>query len=260
MHIGRGSTVDRKIFKFPFEKQGITKFTCPECNKGLLRVKKDTFHHKETRASSKAKHYEEWEPEWIEYIFSCLFECTNSACKDTVSCSGIGFVSEEYFYNENGEPDRDYQDLFRPKYFTPHLKLFSLPAKTPEDIATEIFNSFSLFFSDPSSSANHIRIALEHLLTYLKIKRFTTKNGKRHYLALHNRIELLPQKFDHVKDIFIAIKWLGNAGSHSNHQITMDDVLDSYELMDELLVEIFSNTRGKAKTLAKKIIKKKGPK
>ncbi len=61
--------------------------------------------------------------------------------------------------------------------------------------------------------------------------------------------------------VFIRlIRWLGNAGSHSSQLVTIDDVLDSYELIIELIDEIFSKKRIKAKTLAKKIIKKKGPK
>jgi len=252
--------MDRKSFKIPFRKAGFTKYPCPTCNKGFLRVIKDTFHFKETKASSKEHQHEAWEPEWIEYIYSCLFECTNAACKDTVSSSGVGSVSQYYSYDDEGNPDIDYDEFFNPQYFTPHLKLFIAPKGVPENINNEIDNSFSMFFSDPSSSANHIRASLEHLLTHLKIKRFTSTNGRRNYLALHKRIELLPRKYDHVKDIFFAIKWLGNAGSHSQHEVTTDDVLDAYELMDELLVEIFANTRKKAKSLAKKINKKKGPK
>ncbi len=252
--------MDRKVFKLPFKKIGVTKYQCPTCDKGFLKIKKDTFHFQETKASERAHRHEAWEPEWIDYIYSCLFECSNTACKDTVSSSGVGSVTQYQYYDEEGRPDVDYDDFFRPNYFSPHLKLFKVPKDTPEEVEGEIDKSFSLLFSDPSSSANHIRVALEHLLTHLKIKRFTTNNGRRNFIALHKRIELLPRKYDHIKDIFFAVKWLGNAGSHSNHEVTLDDVLDSYELINELLVEIFSNNREKAKSLAKKINKKKGPK
>lgn len=253
--------MDRKIFKIPFRKTGFTKFPCPTCGRGVLKVKKDTFQFAETKESSSAHRHEAWDPEWIEYIYSCLFECTNTVCKDSISSSGTGSVSQNYSYDEEeGNPDVDYDDIFKPKYFTPYLRLFELPKDIPESINEEIESSFSLFFSDPSSSANHIRAALEHLLTNLKIKRFTTNNGKRSYLALHKRIELLPRNFDHVKDICFAIKWLGNAGSHSHDKVTTDDVLDAYELMDELLVEIFNKNRKQVKSLANKINKKKGPK
>lgn len=252
--------MDRKLYKLPFTKNGMSRYQCPTCNKGVLKIIPDTLQSKETKASRRNQNHPAWDPEWITIIYSCLFECANPDCKEIVSSSGKGGVEEECFYNEMGEPDRNYEKYFKPEYFTPHLKIFHTPKGTPEGVEEEIHKSFSLVFSDPSSSANHIRIALENLLTHLKIKRYTTTNNKRHYLNLHNRIDLLPRKYHQIKDIFLAIKWLGNAGSHSNHEVTIDDVFDSYELIIELLIEIFSNNRKKAKSLAKKINKKKGPK
>ena len=252
--------MDRKIFKLPFTNTGVTRYQCPSCMSGFLQVKNGTFHQNETKNSLKAHDHPAWEPEWIEFIYSCLFECTNTACKAVVSSSGIGRVEEEYYQDEYGQTEQHYGEYFTPQYFSPHLKIFSCPKGTPEEVEKEIERSFSLLFSDPASSANHIRVALEHLLTHLKIKRYTRRNNKLHFVSLHNRIDLLPSKFDHIKDIFLAVKWLGNAGSHSAHEVTLDDVLDSYELIQELLDEIFSKKRKKAKNLAKKINKKKGPK
>ncbi len=252
--------MDRKVFKLPLRAGGISKFPCPTCGKGQLRVVKDHFHYKESVGSKKVHSHEAWDPEWIIYIYSCLLECSNAACKDVVSSSGVGELYECYGFDPEGCPMRDYDEYFTPKHFTPHLKMFSMPKDTPDEVKKEISSSFSLFFVDPASAANHIRIALEHLLTHLKIKRYVTVGGKRNYIVLHKRIELLPRKFDHIRDLFFAIKWLGNAGSHSTKKITVDDVLDAYELMEELLADIFANTRKKAKSLAKKINKKKGPK
>lgn len=252
--------MDRKTFKLPFTKTGVSRYQCPSCRNGMLQVQDGTFHQSETKESKQAHDHPAWEPEWIEFIYCCLFKCTNSACEDVVSSSGKGRVEEEYSYDENGQTQRDYEEYFTPHYFTPHLKVFSCPEGTPEEVEKEIDKSFSLLFSDPSSSANHIRIALEHLLTHLKIRRFTRSNGRLHFVSLHKRIDLLPAKYDHIKDIFLAVKWLGNAGSHSAHEVTMDDVFDSYELLEELLGEILSAKRKKAKILAKKINTKKGPK
>ena len=42
-------------------------------------------------------------------------------------------------------------------------KIFNYPKNTPDKVAEEIEKSFSLFFSDAPSAANHIRIALEEL-------------------------------------------------------------------------------------------------
>ena len=252
--------MDRKAFKQPFWGVGLTNYPCPTCNKGSLKAKEDTFLFKETTLSIRSRQIDVWwDPELMEYVYSCLFECTNTSCKEMVSSSGIGSLSEDYSYDEHGEPDIDYTDYFIPKYFSPHLLLFKIPKNAAENVSNEINKSFSLFFSDPASSANHIRIALEYLLTHLKIKRFTTRNGKRTNLSLHHRIDLLPRKLNHIKEMALAVKWLGNAGSHSQHEITADDVLDSYELIEDILIEVFTNKRKNLKVIAKRINKKKGP-
>ena len=252
--------MNRKSFKLPFSASGTTKYTCPTCSKGYLKVIPGTLHRQESKHSLSGHSHDAWEPEWIEYVYSCLFECSNTVCKETIASAGIGSVTQYYGYDADGRTEINYEDFFTPKYFSPHLKLFDIPKDIPPEVENEINKSFDLIFSDAASSANHIRVALEHLLTHLGIKRFTIIKGKRNFLALHKRIELIPSKYNHIKDIIFAIKWLGNAGSHSNHEVTFDDVLDSYELMQELLEEMFNNSREKAKALAKVINKKKGPK
>ena len=237
-------------FKAKIKNKGVTRFPCPSCGKGLLRVQDDTFRRVETNSSKGYRNDPDWGPDWIEYIYICLFECTNSNCQDIIASSGIGSVSFV-----------DYDDRFIPQYFTPHLKFFSIPYGTPKEVSDEINISFSLFFSDSASSANHVRIALEYLLDYLKIKRFTRSKGKKNkHLSLHARIDLLPKKYEDVKDLFMAVKWLGNAGSHSNKDVRKGDVLDCYHLMNELLSEVIYYKSKTTKSLAKAIIEKKGPK
>lgn len=233
---------------------------CPTCNKGVLRLKKDTFHAEETKDSEKAHSHEAWDPGWTVYVYSCLLKCTNPACKDTVANSGTGSVDFDIEYDEKGSAYQAWKDYFNPKHFSPHLKIFICPKGTPDNVSEEIDKSFSLFFNDASSAANHIRIAIEDLLTHLKIKRYGLKRNKRTFLTLHSRIVLLPAKYKHLQDLFFAVKWLGNAGSHSDRVVTMDDVLDAYEIMEEILQDLFVKKTKRVKSLAKKINKTKGPK
>jgi hypothetical protein len=252
--------MDRKSYKLPFTKTGYLQWVCPTCGKGVLRIKKDFFHTEETRESKKAHSHEEWDPEWIEYIYSCLLECSNNECQDQVYSSGVGFVDFDLVFDDNGDAQQDYTAFYRPKYFVPHLKIFKYPVGTPEEVSEEIEASFELFFCNPPSASNHVRIALENLLTHMKVKRYDVRNRKRIYLRLHRRIEMFPTKYADLKELFFAIKWLGNAGSHSHKSISSDDVLDAYEIMEEILKEIFEKKSKRVKKLAKKIVKKKGPK
>lgn len=104
-----------------------------------------------------------------------------------------------------------------------------------------------------------MRIALEALLTELGVKRFVVKNSKRQFLNLHTRIGLLNAKHGDLKDLLFAIKWLGNAGSHADSEVTLDDVMDAYELIDHVLQELYAQKAKKVKALAKRVNKKKGP-
>ena len=196
----------------------------------------------------------------MDYVYSCLLECDNTACKEIVSSSGVGYTEQYIVCDEEGE-GTDYQDYFSPKYFSPHLKIFNYQKNIPDEITEELENSFSLFFCDPPSSANHIRMALENLLNHMKIRKYRIqKKGGRSYLSLHERINSLPQKYHDIQELFTAVKWLGNAGSHSGATVSSDDVLDAYELMEHLLTEIFNEERKKnLKALAQTINKKKGP-
>jgi hypothetical protein len=252
--------MDRKLYKLPFRKGYPPRWLCPTCGKGILKIKADTFSSVETSGSKKARGDEEWEPQWIEYVYSCLLACSNEACQGVVATSGEGFVDVDFGYDDDGEPVQDWFDFFRPKYFYPHLKLFSIPKGTPKDVIEEINQSFELFFCNPPSASNHIRIALENLLTYMKIKRYETKNGKKLFLNLHKRIDLIPAKYQNLKDYCLAIKWLGNAGSHSDKKITLDDVMDAYEIMEEVLKELIEKKQEHIKKLVKTINRKKGPK
>ncbi len=117
-----------------------------------------------------------------------------------------------------------------------------------------------MFFSSPASASNSVRVAIEAILTALGVRRFNAKNGKRTFLPLHSRISLLPAKYADLSELFFAIKWLGNAGSHAEREMSSDDVMDAYDLVDHVLQDLYAQKARKAKALAKEINTRKGPK
>lgn len=251
--------MDRKIFKIPFRRENIPDWHCPTCRKGILKLKPDSFQESEL-ASSKASHqHEAWDPDWITYVYTCLLQCNNLKCEEIVINSGRGFVDWDVDYDADGNAEMNYYSVYKPLYFDPHLNFFEIPDKCPDKIREVINESFKLFFINPSASANSVRIAVEELLTEIGVKRFALRNGKRRFMNLHERISLLPNKYSGFKDLILAIKWLGNAGSHGGGEVTMDDVMDAYELTHHILTEIYVEKLKVLKALAKKVNKKKGP-
>jgi hypothetical protein len=252
--------MDRRTFKIPFTKDDTPDWICPRCNKGLLRFIEGRFFFEESKDSKDAHSHEAWDPDWVALIYSGMLKCENGRCGEVVTSLGVGSVDIDVVFGPEGEPDQVWVEFFRPKYFEPPLQLFSIPKNCPESVSVPLNDSFRQFFSSPSAASNSVRIAVEALLTCLDVKRFSAKNGRRIFLTLHSRIALLPEKYKELGDLLLAIKWLGNAGSHVSSLVTMDDVLDAYELMDHVLDELFAEKAKKAKALAKEINKKKGPK
>ena len=252
--------MDRKLYKVPFGREKSPDWVCPHCRKGVLRFVDGSFHSKERRHSREAHGHDAWDPDWIEYTYSGLLRCANDQCKEVVSTAGIGGVDVDVVYGPDGEAEQTWADFFRPRYFEPPLAIIDLPKECPVSVSEPLEESFRLFFCSPSSASNSVRIALEALLTELGIKRFAVIGGKRRILTLHKRIGLLPAKYAELRDLLFAIKWLGNAGSHAESAISLDDVMDAYELIDHVLQELYAQRSKKAKELAKAINKKKGPK
>jgi Domain of unknown function (DUF4145) len=137
-----------------------------------------------------------------------------------------------------------------PEYFYPSLDIFPIPSTCPESVAKEIKLSFQLFFCSPAASANHIRKSIENVLTDKGVKRFgISKNErKRTFINLNNRINIYKSKNPSVADYMLAIKWIGNEGSHGD--LSRDDVLDAYDILEIMLDELYV---GHGKAVKKKI-------
>lgn len=252
--------MDRLPYQQSFTVNSVPAWLCPTCRAGHLTLDKKHFLKKETARSQKWHVHPDFEPDWVEHVFSCTFICNNLNCKEPITCSGTGSAAEiEYFDDELGWI-RGVADTFTPKYFDPPLLQIDIPDKCPLTVVIHLKKSFALFFADPGASLNCARAAVESLLTNLKVKRFSKSSGKpRRLLSLHQRILALPTKFDSLRDHLLAVKWLGNAGSHDGDTPSASDVQIVYDLLEHVLAEIYEDRSEKLKAIAKKVIKKKGP-
>lgn len=237
--------------------------TCPTCEKGLLTLYKDNIKYHETKASLTNRDDEHFEYEEIKYIFAAILICNNPNCKETVSTSGTGGVQTDYNHDENYGYTEEHINYFYPKYFSPILKIIPIRKGYPDIIQKLLLDSFALFFADLPSCANKIRQIVEELLTIKEIPRFQrTKSHKLKFIPLEKRIELFKLRFPSYKDVadnFLAIKFIGNIGSHSS-DVNKTQIVDAYVILQDSLHELHISKEEKAtvKRLAKKIIKKKG--
>ncbi|SJN40122.1 DUF4145 domain-containing protein [Psychrobacter sp. JB385] len=244
--------MERYLYTDTFTEEEAPDYLCPRCNKGLLRLNKDTLKSVETVDSKlyQRKEYSEFQD--MQMIFNCMFKCINDKCGEVVACTGHAGVGIERAvdYDNFSQPD-EYYTYYKPLFFYPNLNLITIPKDTPDDIKKLLNKSFELFFTAPSAAANLVRVSIEEILTDQGVEKINN---------LHRRIEKLPEKHESLKTKFFALKWLGNAGSHSGDRITADDAMDAYELVEDLLLKIYSSKDNELNMLANKINTLKGPK
>lgn len=250
--------MDRKELTIKFTEGNIPDWLCPTCEKGILLSMPETVQSIQSIDSQKI--FENiGEPEVLDISISIILKCNNQKCEEKVICIAKGNPSEINDWNENSDHSPyEYDTFYEAIFFYPFLKIFKLPILVPEKIKMPLHASFELFFCNPSSSLNNLRMALEELLNQLEIKKYrNTKKGRLH-LSLHERISLLENKFLDIKDFCLAIKWHGNAGSHSNSIVSRNDVLDAYEIFKVILDKVFDDKPKKINDMVKKINKQKG--
>jgi hypothetical protein len=97
-----------------------------------------------------------------------------------------------------------------------------------------------------------LRIALEALMDYRGIKKHCT---------LHTRIDLFKSKYPKqaaLADKLLAIKWIGNGGSHLSG-LKHKHMVTAYKLTEHVLDELFNKTTEKLAKTASVINKTKKP-
>jgi hypothetical protein len=252
--------MDRTPYLLPFNVDSVPEWICAKCRKGFLTIDKKSMVSVETPESIRNKQHEEWEPDWIRSIFSCVFQCNNPMCRQPVSCCGSGRVNQYEYEDEDNGWVQETEDVFTPQYFHPPLILMDIPSKCPKEVSQHLYESFALYYADPAASLNCMRSAIEALLTDLGIKRFVIVKKKRKSISLHQRIQLLPPKYQAHANMLMAVKWLGNAGSHDTGVIPDDaDVRMTYDLLEHILSEIYVGREKILMQAAKKVNKRKGP-
>lgn len=243
----------RNIWSTTLSEHSAPPWPCSECNKGVLRLVPKSLAYKETIRSQRSHGDEGWDPDWIDYTFSAWLKCSHSGCGQEVAVLGIGGV-EAWYDNEEGTTG--WTPYFAPRWCSPMPDIFELPAKCPDEVLKQLRASFRLFLADQPAAASKVRIALERLMDHLGVpKRKKEKNGKFIDLSLHRRIEIFQQGKPDIGLQLMALKWLGNTGSHET-QVSRDDLLDAFEILEHALSELIDRRSEKVAELAKKLAKR----
>jgi hypothetical protein len=236
---------------------------CPACESIALGRRKgsDGFRIEETGPSKRARSHEEWDPEWIEQRFAAILQCHNPACGELVAVCGNVSVEEYYIYDENGEHDYIRGDIYYPTYFEKAPPIFKIHSKCPDAVKAHLVAAFSLIWCDLGAAANRLRAGVEALLDDQGVAKTYIYNRRRRPLSAHNRIEKFRVKDREAADYLMAIKWLGNEGSHgAAEDVSRDDLLNAMELFEAAVDRVFVKSADKFAKLAAGISRRKGKK
>ena len=225
---------------------------CPACEHPSLEMSKD-WTKMETHSSLEAHDHPEWNPEWIEELATGFLTCRN--CKEVVA--GIALISRRETWHE--AYGRHMAREFQPIFFSPALPMLAIPTEASEGVRVALTRAFANYWNDPSSSGNCIRTALEEMLDQFNIPRGRNDSARhrRSRLSLHQRLEVFSKKHRQLGEPLMALKWLGNAGTHEALQ--HKDVLDALDLLDHCFDEIYRARSTTIMRAAKAINRRKGP-
>ena len=243
--------VNRATWKSDFTRERFLSWPCANCG-GKVALRDGTLLQSEAAMSLEAHSHDAWEPSWIAGRFTALLHCGD--CKDPAVVSGV-FVGDEFY----GEEEIEIFNRYEPKFISPPPALIDIIPQTPEAVEEELEQAFALFWTDAEACANRLRSTLERILDDQRIQKVPSRENRRVRLSLHSRLELLHAKKPDVSELLMAAKWIGNAGSHGA-ALARDDLFDGFDLIEQALVMLYSDTAITTKRLARGINKRRKPK
>jgi hypothetical protein len=245
--------MNREIWKNRyFNHDNPINYPCPSCKIGVLSL--DGILTKITPRGKEMENYSY--DQGIEHVFCGILQCKNADCLELISISGQ--CLKDIVYGKelpDGQLVEGRFSTYYPKYFYPNLKIFDLPENIPANVSKQINLSFSNYFDDLSSCANRIRNAIELILDDLKAAKWKrAKSGKIHiFKVLHRRIEHYGSKNKNIANHLLALKIIGNEGSHIGG-LKSDDILDAYEILEQLIEFAYIKKTKRIAELAKEIV------
>ncbi|CAM3714114.1 hypothetical protein FSS13T_27180 [Flavobacterium saliperosum S13] len=237
-----------------FNHDNPSNYPCPFCNTGVLTLKERILSITPYGKDMEYYNYNNG----IDHLFSGILICKNAECNEIVIISG-SCLRDIVIGDE--QPDGGYLErrisTYYPKFFFPNLKLFPINKTIPKEVKEQINFAFSHYFNDLSSSANRIRNAIELILDDLKApKSRKTKAGKKQtFKTLHSRIEHFSKKNVKISKLLLALKIIGNEGSHVGN-VQNEDILNAFEILEMLLEFTYQKQHQRILKMATEIIDK----
>lgn len=230
--------INRQLWTEPFLTNNFPPWKCGKCGVGILENQKDNFYYIEDADTLAFKQEVFFDYEYTKYRFSAILKCNYKDCMETSILTGWGCVDIRDEINEyTNEHEQKCYKYFYPEYCNPPPAVFVPPFSVPEPINKYLLSSFAIFFSDFHGAANKLRICLELIL----LEEGIPQTNKCYKLETRLKELCIKHTLD-THEFYDVIQKIGDEGAHGgliNHPLTINNILDGYELLDYLLDELY---------------------
>ncbi|MFD9757078.1 DUF4145 domain-containing protein [[Kitasatospora] papulosa] len=248
-----GGSFDRRKFEAlagPFSEW--PSLLCPQC--GQITLESDIVSFQSVASLSLGEISEEDAADPSGYFYGEL-KCPRMPCGNrhvVVGEWGLDWGPASIAGTEN-DP---YLFGYTVKHILPELPLVDTSFSVPEELMVMINSASAVLLADPSAAANRIRSAIDCLLDDKGVRKYPP-NSRKSKLTTHKRIELFKAKNSAAADQLMAMKWIGNVGSHESDLIPLAFLLDGIEHFARAL-ELVYDPRERDLTKRAALINRKG--
>jgi hypothetical protein len=211
--------------------------SCPNCKSGFIRFSDPQTT--ESYESRRERNNEAWDPEWIHGTFTVDGTCENHECQLSVHGTGdyrVDWSSRTQDFDTHGPL---YSEYFKLTHLHPPMMIMPIPKTAPEEVKAGVLRASRVLFADPGLAATALRATVERFLTSEGVA--SEVNGS--FRTAHQRIaEWLGTDIgrESTGRLLLAVKWLGNAGTHEDADLTTTEVLEGAMMLDEAFHRVYT--------------------
>jgi hypothetical protein len=223
-----------------FTFREIPEWPCPSCHKGTLTGTKKSFRLIQSSASKRQEiEFGNQSGYRLDYgNFAGVLRCSRDSCQEPVFLVGAYQVEDDFIgYDEYDHPDVRITEFLTPTIFQPTVPLFRLHHEVPALIRDAFDKSFEQFWLDNDACGNKLRSVVELLMT---------DQGMKSNRPLARRIEeFQTTKSNVLGDMLMAVKWIGNSGSHHGDSLSRPAIVDAMEMLDHVTFKLYDTESDK---------------
>ncbi len=242
-------TLDRETWRTQWEEGEYPSPPCPTCGAPLnwdeaVLVCRTSTHNSELVGQT--------DIDEAQSRFTGWFSCGHSKCGEAVAV--LGHCTYRYAYGHSGETIT--KRRFHPKAMHPPPPVIETADEVPDDIRSVLLVSFRLLWTSSESCAGRLRVVVELILEH---DGFPSEPSPGKFVSLDKRIKNWESFYgaSGIAKSLMAIKWLGNVGTHET-DVSRDRLLDAYEILDRVLKRIYPPDEGYLDEKADELVKTRG--